>query len=352
MLYAFLEHKDRFPMSIPAVTTSGLTISRRIGLVSSSLFLVICSLFNDLSAETADDIALYDAVRSYDASKVVDLLRKGADPNILNERGASLATTLLIPEETSPRLETHWDSSSCFPEDIERIRLEILRDLIKHGLDVNGGSDPALCWAIHYHDYEIVELLVKSGADVNSRDSLGCTPFSMIFSRGVYAEFSSRERLRVAKLLVSHGLKPNMPGAQRRCALSQAIDSGWQNNIELFELLLDAGAAPNSLDRFRKTPLHIAVKKFLSSGSAVIKLDVIELLLKRGADPNIPVYKWRTLRDASGKRTNAREPYEPETLIQRHRYLLTSDWVSSEDREKARSVIALLRKYGGKEELD
>ena len=325
---------------------------KKTGPVSSLLLLVTCLVINDVSAENAIDKELYAAVRSYDTRKVATLLRGGADPNILNKRGESLAVTLLIPEELGPRLLTLEDTSSPYPEDIESIRLDILQVLINHGLDVNRGSYPPLNWAIHYHEYDIVELLVKSGADVNRCDSFGSTPFSMIFSRGAYGESSSRERLRIAKLLVSHGLNPNIRDDDGRCALSQAIDSGYRNNIALYELLLDAGADPNSPSRCCETPLHIAVKHFLRRGFDEIKLDVIELLLKRGADSNIPTFSCSFVRDASGKFTGERRCYDPETLFQEYSFLLTSDRVSSEDREKARSVMALLRQYGGKEQLD
>jgi ankyrin repeat protein len=330
------ERKDRYSIDLKTqkVTPEAANQSTKTEMPTTSVSK------NDKPITALDDIALYDAVRSYDTPKVAALLRGGADPNILNQRGESLAITLLIPEEMGPRVVNSLDESGGFPKDIEKRRLEILHELINHRLDVNGGSDSPLKWAIHYHDYAIVELLVKSGADVNSRDSLGETPFSMIFSRSVYAENSSIERLRVAKLLVSNGLKPNMPDDEGRCALSQAIDrSAWEkNSIELFVLLLDAGADPNSLDRFRETPLHLAVKKFLSVGVGTITLDTIELLLKRGANPNIP-----TFRD---------DPKTPKTLIQEYGFLLTYDRVSNEDKEKARSVIALLQKYGGKETLD
>ena len=58
--------------------------------------------------------------------------------------------------------------------------------------------------------------------------------------------------------------------------------SDWNDRIRLIELLLEKNASVNNIDMHLNTPLSIAA----SGESQYIDLDIIEILLESGADPN------------------------------------------------------------------
>lgn len=116
--------------------------------------------------------------------------------------------------------------------------------------------------------------IIKAGADVNTKDTCGCTALSYIAARG---------------------------------------------NTDMAEFLLDAGADVNTTDIFGRTPLHEAVlhgrteTAYLlverganvnaqeTGGSSVLEFsvwhgntDCIKILLSRGADPDIKNNNGRT----------------------------------------------------------
>ena len=58
--------------------------------------------------------------------------------------------------------------------------------------------------------------------------------------------------------------------------------SDWNDKIRLIELLLEKNASVNDMDVHRNTPLSLAASK----GFQNVDLDIIEILLESGADPN------------------------------------------------------------------
>jgi ankyrin repeat protein len=102
---------------------------------------------------------------------------------------------------------------------------------------------------------------------VAERDDLGYTPLIAACDRGNTA---------VVRALLAAGADPNFTAADGESPLKSAVPSpGGAVDLELFDLLLDAGACPNA---GLEPPLHIAVVR----GHRAL----VAHLIRRGADPN------------------------------------------------------------------
>ena len=82
-------------------------------------------------------------------------------------------------------------------------------------------------------------------------------------------------------------------GPHQICLLTHAI-CGREQADEVFELLLDAGADVNSLAKQKTTPLMAA--------SNLGRVDIVKVLLEKGADPTVVNVKEMTALDLARKR--------------------------------------------------
>jgi ankyrin repeat protein len=154
---------------------------------------------------------------------------------------------------------------------------EILQLLLKFGADVNApaaihNGRTALQAASEKGDIKLVQLLLDARADVNA----------------LAAKFYGRTALQAAlkighvepvRLLLNAGADVNAPASelQGRTALQAASEKG---NIELVQLLLDVGAdinAPPSYERGVAAIQAAAIKGYIA---------IVHLLLNAGADVN------------------------------------------------------------------
>ncbi|MHC4244485.1 MAG: ankyrin repeat domain-containing protein [Planctomycetota bacterium] len=102
------------------------------------------------------------------------------------------------------------------------------------------------------------------------------TEFHRIMRRREFAKAETmvERNPRVIENLGQHG----------QTAMFQAIR---KYDLEAFEWLLVKGANVNAQDRWKQTPLHIAVMQG--------RTDIVERLIRAGADVNAKNYKGRTL---------------------------------------------------------
>ena len=107
---------------------------------------------------------------------------------------------------------------------------------------------------------QIVELLVKSGADVNLGYAKGVSPLSLLTKEGIDNLSNGKWLSKVAD------------SESDDCPIRRKVE----NSVPIIKYLLACGANPNIFDRQRNTPL-------LQAALFGIK-DAVESLLEHGAD--------------------------------------------------------------------
>ena len=176
------------------------------------------------------------------------------------------------------------------------------RQLIDEGADVNETDDSRstpLMWAVHSGDVDIVKFLISKDANVRAQAYRGATALINAIS-GKHEEISV--------VLINAGANPNGRGNSSRNFLETAAESGMasviaaltRNGADLATygssaltyavsrghkdaaiVLLDAGVNPNSKAATSENSL-------LYTASATGDLDLVELLISRGANANQP----------------------------------------------------------------
>ena len=260
----------------------------------------------------SDKKALMDAIINEDISAVSQLLSKGVDPNC--------ELILSDGSRTSPLFYSIVDWSND----------EIAKLLIDAGADVNyiddsdGAESPLLFYSVLLGSSMLVEYLLRNGADPNRERILkdGSRYSPLIDS------IHARPNTEIPKMLIEAGADVNyrsINGALEVPVLSYAICAG---NVGIVERLLSKGADPNCervladgsrysplLDSIEVWPNDEITKLLIGAGADVnyvgftkgvkfpvlhaaiseSNVDILKLLLSKGADPN----RERVLADGS-----------------------------------------------------
>jgi ankyrin repeat protein len=189
---------------------------------------------------------------------IENLLRAGADPNVATITGE---TALMTAARTG--------------------NLEAVKLLVEHGSQVNAkkrgrGGQTALMWAVAEGHLEVSRALIEAGADVNARSTTGFTPLLFTARSG---DASS------ARLLLSAGARVDEKSPDGSTALTLAINSNHPGfAIALLEQSPDLNVNASSSGY---AALHSAVQRGY--------VDLVKILLERGADPNARVSKTPAL---------------------------------------------------------
>lgn len=185
---------------------------------------------------------------------------------------------------------------------IEEGRLDIVKDLIDKGTDVNGKTKDdytALMRAAQEGHTEIVQLLLERGAHIEAKLKSGqnalITAVALGHARTVQAlldkgadvdsQFSDGETAlmvaskegydKVVQILLDYGANVNVP---RQNGWTALMGAAYRGRAEIARLLLEKGADVNARDEASCTPLIAALV-----GSNLIAVPV---LLEYGADAN------------------------------------------------------------------
>jgi ankyrin repeat protein len=252
------------------------------------------------NVNAADDYgvtALARACENASEAMVTKLLAAGADPNAAQKSGL---TPLMIASRTG--------------------NVKVVKALVAHGARVNASTTAAratpLMWALTLNHPDIVRVLVEAGADVHHSTTKGFTPLMFAARNG---------DLEMARLLIAAGADVNELSADGTHVLPFSILYG-QFEFALF--LLEQGANPNGAmngvqalhaaagnvdlwltDWYRRRG-HRRGYRSLTDVNLGRKLQVVQALLARGADPNARIQSSAMVMDYIGyPKKGAFEPF-------------------------------------------
>ena len=271
----------------------------------------------DVNLPDADGTtALHWAVQQNDLDLVQRLIRAGARVNAKNDYGSTPMSEAAIVA-SAPLLEVlleagagvespNADGQTALMVVARTSQTDAARALVRRGADVNAveqwRGQTALMWAAAQGQPAMVRELVEHGANVNARSTINN------WSRQVTAEpraiyrpaggwtpllYAAREGcVECAGALVEAGADIHLADPDGIGPLLMAVIN---MHFDLAAELIRRGANPNQWDLWGRAPLYAAAdvntiprggRPDRPSIDATTSLDVIEMLLAAGANPN------------------------------------------------------------------
>ncbi|MBN1239172.1 MAG: ankyrin repeat domain-containing protein [Gammaproteobacteria bacterium] len=273
---------------------------------------------SDVGAAEADGTtALHWAVRADDVELAAQLLEAGADATARNrygvtplylaaQNGSADLIRRLLDAGADPN-ETGNEGETVLMTAARTGGVDAARVLLERGADVDARESwhgqTALMWAAAQGHPDMLRLLVEHGADVNARSNLE------EWERQVTAEprakwlppgsmtallFAAREGcVDCVPVLVELGADVD---AATPDGINPVLSALINGHYDVAGALLEAGADPNLVDETGRGALYAAIDFNTMPASnrpaphvlenRLTALDVAEMLLERGADPN------------------------------------------------------------------
>ena len=221
------------------------------------------------------------------------LLKSGADVNAQNAfhataliwaGGDAVKSRMLIEHGADVNVHTQQGRTPLMAAAKRNGNADLVRLLFKTGADVNTPGDTTLIPAAQSGDIEIMRLLIEAGANVNCiSPRLGETPL-------MYAAAS--DNVEAVRLLLAKGANPNaglknmtrvIGGSTLDMGIGKQTPLMWAaptGSPELIRALIDAGANVNAQGIQGMSPLMLAV------ASENQDLAAVRVLLQSGANVN------------------------------------------------------------------
>ena len=225
-------------------------------------------------AEQGIDQAITNAILHKDAEIIKMLSERGAQvdenefdlPPLLEavETGDADIVKLLLEHGAKQGID--WAMTNA----ILSKNAEIIKMLSEHGarVDEDWSDQPILVEAVKKGDTDIVNLLLKHGANVNRKNSYGWTALMKASKKG-------DSKLEIIELLLKHGAQVDLQNDDGESALIVAAQNS-QAKVAT-KLVREYGA---SVGLKKKYSSWTALMKASESGS----IDIVKLLLEHGAD--------------------------------------------------------------------
>ena len=268
-------------------------------------------------ADANGDTLSHYAVRGNASKEVLqNIIDHGADVNVTNnenqtalllacEDGNENAITVLLKAGADPNI-ADADGDICLHDAVRRDNSkEVIQAIIDHGADVNATNRDnctALMFACHKGNEEIINILLKAGADPSIADGDGDTclhdairgdcskdVLQAIIDHGaasICANLTSLRPLFLAcskvnggaiEVLLNAGADANVTDTKGQTLLHRAILGRLGKDV--IQTIVDHGANVNAANTNSVSPLMYACHKR--------NIDAMNVLLNAGADPNI-----------------------------------------------------------------
>ena len=226
---------------------------------------------------------LLQASRTGDTPIIATLLKAGANPSLAHPQGE---TPLMAVSRSG--------------------RIDAVRLLLDRGADVNAAEsvqqETALMWAAAEGHLDVVDALLNAGADPNRRarvtsitDRKNADFPTGGFTALMWAVRNGYED--VARRLIKAGADVNVANGDGATAMTIAIVN---DRFDLAAMLLDFGADANDGSLYNAVEMHDATTDWYARDGSRLRarhpnkltaMDLIKLLLDKGADPNKPVVR-------------------------------------------------------------
>ena len=225
---------------------------------------------------------IFDSISANDINKISQFIlnkdnkiweiKKPENLTVLHNACALDKTDVIITIIEKTKIRLGLDNKSNITSEEKSQNEKTFKDFINE--QTEGDNQTALHYASFRGNIKIIKLLIANHADINS---LTHTGYNMIHKAAMGNKPSA---------IIYFNKKYNMSledtDENQMNALHLAVRNGMENSV-IF--LLSLGLNPNFKDKDGNTALHYAVKK---SNSRIIKK-----LLQRGADRNIPDFKYK-----------------------------------------------------------
>jgi ankyrin repeat protein len=272
----------------------------------------------DVKRPSADGTtALHYAVYNDNAQLIERLIAKGADASVANQFGSTplIEAATVGNADVIKKLLDAGASADAPGADGQTALMIVVRSsnvaaakvLLERGADPNAQElwrqQTALMWAAAQRQPEMVKLLIQHGAKVDARSvenkwerQVTGEPRRMYRPMGGLTPllFAAREGcLECARALVEAGAPIDQADPKNVTPLFLAVDNF---HFDLAKYLIEKGANVNKWDWWGRTALYSAVdlntmphggRADRMSTDATTSLEIIRLLLEKGANPNV-----------------------------------------------------------------
>ena len=177
------------------------------------------------------DKDLQKACSYLDVDLAAKAIAAGANVNMVDEGGTPIAFECLLSGDFIYQFESDDENEdddlsqeeyAAIVQEAIRRRIKIIEMMLTKGLDLNVRDEEGypLMWHAAHLDPELVEFLVKAGADVNAPRGDGSSfnemPLEHVWNDEVCCrgdEELEKENAQVNRMLLSYGAVPNSPAS-------------------------------------------------------------------------------------------------------------------------------------------